>query len=156
MRQTAPSSATSGSADASSAATTRLRGRWLLLAQVGWVAVAGLALALFIASLPASFAESDTVCRTAACTSDQLTLDAVRHLHALGLSLDFFAWYIVVLKCLLTLVFAAVGLVIFWRASAERTALVAAFTFLTGKGQKAPGLQPGDEWSSPGAECSTV
>src|SRR5262245_37407533 len=109
----------------------RVPGRWLLLARVGWVAVAGLALALFIASLPASFARSATVCHTAGCTSDQLTPAAVPHLYAMGLSLDFFAWYMLVLKCLFVLVFAAVGLVIFWRKAADRTALVAAFTFLT-------------------------
>jgi hypothetical protein len=111
--------------------SARVPGRWLLLARVGWVAVAGLALALFIASPPASFALSDTVCHTAGCTSDQLTPAAVQHLYALCLSLDFFAWYILVLKCLFVLVFAAVGLVIFWRKAADRTALVAAFTFLT-------------------------
>src|SRR5215813_13958852 len=102
-------SAASASPHRSAPPDTRLHGRWLLLARVGWVAVAGLALSLFIGSLPASFAESDTVCQTAACNNDQLLPAAVQHLHALGLSLDFFAWYVLVLKCFFTLVFAAVG-----------------------------------------------
>jgi hypothetical protein len=34
-------------------ATSTLRGRWLLIARVAWVAVATLALGLFVASLPA-------------------------------------------------------------------------------------------------------
>jgi len=121
---------TEGTASREQHSSARVPGRWLLLARVGWVAVAGLALALFIANLPASFALSATVCHTAGCTSDQLTPAAAQHLYALGLSLDFFAWYILVLKCLFVLVFAAVGLVIFWRRAADRTALVAAFTFL--------------------------
>ena len=114
-----------------SAPDTRLRGRWLLLARVGWVVVAGLSLSLFIGSLPAAFAKSHTFCRTAVCNNDQVVPAAVQHLYALGLSLDFFAWYLLVLKCLLVFVFAAIGLVIFWRAFADRTALVAAFTFVT-------------------------
>src|SRR5215469_1171029 len=128
---TLSASAASASPHRSAPPDTRLHGRWLLIARVGWVMVAGLSLALFIASLPASFTENQIVCRTAACTSDQLVPAAVQHLYALGLSLDFFAWYILVLRCLFVLVFAAVGLVIFWRKAADRTALVAAFTFLT-------------------------
>ncbi len=132
MSQAALSAATvSVEAGASPPPGTRLRRRWLLLARICWVAVAGLALAIFIISLPAAFAQGETVCRSAACASDQLTPAAVQNLHAADLSLDFFAWYIVVLKCLFTCAFTAVGVIIFWRTSADRTALVAAFAFLT-------------------------
>lgn len=131
MSHSAASPAPDQSPVAPSAPDTRLRGRWLLLARVGWVAVAGLALALFMGGLPAYFAEIETVCRPAACTYDQLTPDALQQLRALGPSLDFFAWYELVLNGLVALLFVAVGLVIFWRKAADPTALVAAFTLLT-------------------------
>jgi len=37
------------------AVDTRLHGRWLVLARVVWVAVAGLILVLIVASIPAEF-----------------------------------------------------------------------------------------------------
>jgi hypothetical protein len=116
---------------AAPSAGVRLGGRWLLVARIGWVAVAALALALFVASLPSLHALAETACRAATCTQDQLTPTAVRSLRAQGLSLDFWAGFDVALKAFTTLVFVAVGAVIFWRAFADRTALVAAFTFVT-------------------------
>ena len=109
----------------------RVPGRLLLLARAGCVAVAGLDLALFIGGLPAYFAQIDRCYRTAVCDTTQVTLNTVQNLHALGLSLDFLAWFTVTLDGLLVLVFAVVGLVLFWRKAADPTALVAAFAFLT-------------------------
>jgi hypothetical protein len=109
----------------------RLRGRALLLARVAWVAVAALALAIFAAAMPGAYALFDTVCRAATCTQDQLTPAAMEQLRSVNLSLAFFAWYIVLAKSLMMFVFVAVAAAIFWRASTERVALVAAFTFVT-------------------------
>jgi hypothetical protein len=119
------------SAAATTSAGARLQGRWLLVARIAWVAVAALALTVFIISLPAVHALSETVCHAATCAQDQLTPAAALSLRAAGLSLDFFAGYIVALKALTTLIFFAVGAVIFWRAISDRTALLAAFTFIT-------------------------
>ncbi|HEV2236370.1 MAG TPA: hypothetical protein VGR57_06875, partial [Ktedonobacterales bacterium] len=119
--------------DATSAtsAGTHLRGRWLLLARVGWVAVAALALAIFVASLPGAYALSETLCHTVGCSNnDQLTSAALKQLRGVNLSLAFFAGYVVGLKSVTMLVFMAAAAVIFWRASADRVALVAAFTFV--------------------------
>jgi hypothetical protein len=102
----------------------------LLVARVAWVAVAALALALCIASLLGLHALDETVCRAATCTSDQLAPAAVRSLRPQGLSLDFFASYVVALRAFNMLVFLAIGAVIFWRAFTDPTALVAAFTFV--------------------------
>ncbi len=111
--------------------SARLQGRWLLLARVGCIAVAVLDLALFIGGLPAYFAEVDRCYRTAVCNTTQVSLNAVHNLHALGLSLDFLAWFHMALTGLLVAVFAVVGLLMFWRKAADPTALVAAFAFLT-------------------------
>ena len=109
----------------------RVSGRWLVLARAGCLAVAGLDLALFIGGLPAYFAAIDRCYQTSGCNTTQVTLNAVHNLHALGLSLDFLAWFTLALNGLLVVGFAVVGLVLFWRKAADPTALVAAFAFLT-------------------------
>ncbi len=110
---------------------TRLPGRWLALARVGCLAVAGLDLALIIGGLPAYVAAIAAGCRTVVCDTNQVWLNAVQNLHALGFSFAFLAWTTLVLTGLLVVVFAIVGLVLFWRKAADPTALVAAFAFLT-------------------------
>jgi hypothetical protein len=109
----------------------RVPGRWLLLARVGCIAVAGLDLALFIGGLPAYVAAIAAGCRTVVCDTNQVWLNAVQNLHVLGFSFAFLAWTTLVLTGLLVVVFAVVGLVLFWRKAADPTALVAAFAFLT-------------------------
>src|SRR6266566_3233812 len=116
----------------SSMADTRLRGGWLVLARVGWVAVVVLALGLFIASIPTTFAELHILCTAASCSSSgPLTPDHVRELQAWGLSMDFYASYIVVFIIVFTFGYFAVGAVLFWRKSDDRMALFASFTLVT-------------------------
>jgi signal transduction histidine kinase len=110
---------------------TRLPGRWLALARIGCLAVAGLDLALFIGGLPAYIAAIAAGCRTAVCDTNQVWFKAMQNLHALGFSFAFLAGTTLVLTGLLVVVFAVVGLVLFWRKAADPTALVAAFAFLT-------------------------
>jgi signal transduction histidine kinase len=109
----------------------RLHGRWLALARVGCVAVAGLDLALFVGGLPVHFAAIEAGCRTAVCDTNQIWFKALQNLHALGFSFAFLAWTTLALYGLLMVVFAVVGLVLFWRRAADPTALVAAFAFFT-------------------------
>jgi hypothetical protein len=113
------------------ASSRRLTGRWLLAARVAWVAVTALVVVLFVISIPGAYAFSDTLCNAASCANDQIPLAAARQLHTYGLSLAFFAGYVVALKCFTFVVFLAMATVIYWRASAGRVALVAAFTFVT-------------------------
>ena len=116
----------------SSMADTRLRGGWLVLARVGWVAVVVLALGLFIASIPTTFADLHILCTAASCNSSgPLTPDYVRELQAWGLSMDFYASYIVVFIIVFTFGYFAVGAVLFWRKSNDRMALFASFTLVT-------------------------
>jgi hypothetical protein len=116
----------------SSTVDTRLRGGWLILARVVWVAVVVLALGLFIASIPTTFASLHMLCTDASCSNGgQLTADFVRELQALGLSMDFYATYIVVFIIVFTFCYFAVGAVLFWRKSEDRMALFASFTLVT-------------------------
>ncbi len=116
----------------SSMADTRLRGGWLVLARVVWGAVVVLALGLFIASIPTTFAALHMLCTAPSCTpSGPLTPDDVRKLQAVGLSIDFYVTYIVVFIIVFVFSYFAVGAVLFWRKSEERMALFASFTLVT-------------------------
>ena len=100
----------------SSMADTRLRGGWLILARVVWVAVVVLTLGLFIASIPTTFADLHMLCTAASCTTGgPLTPDGVRELQAWGLSMDFYATYMVVFIMVFAFGYFAVGAVLFWR-----------------------------------------
>jgi hypothetical protein len=111
---------------------TRLHGRWLILARVVWVAVVVLALGLFIASIPTTFASLHMLCTDASCSNGgQLTADSVRELQALGLSMDFYATYIVVFIIVFTFGYFAVGAMLIWRKSDNRMALFASLTLVT-------------------------
>jgi len=96
-------------------AHTRLHGRWLLLARVIWVAIVVLALGLFVASIPISYAS---------------VLPTLPHSY-LGLSAEFFDIYQEVLNVAFACCFFAVAGVLFWRKSDDRMALFASFTLVT-------------------------
>src|SRR5262245_14442408 len=51
--------------EAASDASTRLHGRWLLLARLGWAILVLLTLSVFAASIPARYAELGTVVKIA-------------------------------------------------------------------------------------------
>src|SRR6266705_2029157 len=116
----------------SSMADTRLRGGWLVLARVVWGAVVVLALGLFIASIPTTFAALHMLCTAPSCTtSGPLTPDDVQELQAVGLSMDFYVTYMVVFIIVFVFGYVAVGAVLFWRKSDDRMALFASFTLVT-------------------------
>jgi hypothetical protein len=92
-----------------------LRGRWLLLARAGWMAVAVAALGAFVAAVPARYAQLAH------------PTEAVRTaLAELGLSASTYAFYNVALDTLFVSVFAMIGIVIFWRRSDDAIALLVA------------------------------
>src|SRR5260370_40272441 len=93
----------------------RLHGRWLLLARVIWVAIVVLALGLFVASIPISYAS---------------VLPALPHSY-LGLSAEFFDIYQEVLNVAFACCFFAVAGVLFWRESDDRMAPSASCTLDT-------------------------
>ena len=114
---------------ASPPATSSMRGGWLLLARVAWVAVAITALAIILFSIPSSFEHYQSVCTAASevCAEqavDQATPEGVQTLGETGLSLRSYALLNVVVDKVFQLVFFAVGALIFWRRSDDRMALL--------------------------------
>src|SRR5687767_5749472 len=92
--------------------------RWLAVARTAFLAVALLALAVFVAGVPDLYS-----------TSLQLSVDdaTVReNLTQLGLSPQFHAAYLFVLTLLLAMVCFALATVIFWRRSDEPIVLFVA------------------------------
>ncbi len=115
-----------------SAGSTILHGRWLSLARAAWVAVAALTVGLFIAGIPAEFAQLQLGCATPACASSgQIAPVALSLLEDFGLSRNFFAAYGVALEVVFAMVYGAVAALIFWRKSADRLALFVALALLT-------------------------
>jgi hypothetical protein len=124
---------------ASPPATSSMRGGWLLLARVAWVAVAITALAIILFSIPSSFEHYQSVCTAASevCAEqavDQATPEGVQTLGETGLSLRSYALLNVVVDKVFQLVFFAVGALIFWRRSDDRMAWLVS-VFLVSFGQ---------------------
>jgi hypothetical protein len=108
---------------------TTLRGRWLLLARVAWVAVAITALVIVLFSVPSSFEHYRGVCTAAAevCSEravEQPTPEGVRALPDVGLSMRSYAILNVIIDKVFQLVWFAVGAIIFWRRSDDWMALL--------------------------------
>ncbi len=112
-------------------ADTRLHGRRLLLARAAWLVIAALSLGLFIAGLPAEFAQLQVVCPTMPCMSDQLPPAGSGALQDLGLAPGIYAAYGVALEVAFAIVYVAVAALIFWRTSTDRFALFTALALLT-------------------------
>ena len=93
--------------------------RWLFLARVGWLVVVVLALGLFFGSIPEqyrsliNFDDPDLAPGTARAG-----------LEAAGISTGFYAMYLLLLNVPSAMVWAGVGVVIFWRRSDNWMALL--------------------------------
>jgi signal transduction histidine kinase len=114
-----------------SAWSTILVGLRLLLARAGWLIVGALTVGLFVAGIPAEFAQLQLGCPTPACASSggvapvELLL-----LENLGLSPDLFAAYGVALEVIFASVFVTVAALIFWRKSSDKVALFVSLALL--------------------------
>ena len=98
--------------------SSTLTGGRLFFARAAWIAVVVSAMALFFVSIPAQYE------RLAALDSPGLEPATVRaNLQALGISVDFYATYLLCTSVASALVWAAVGVIIFWRRSEDRIAL---------------------------------
>src|SRR5215203_1933449 len=114
---------------ASPPATSSLRGRWLLLARLAWVAVAITTLAIVLFSVPSSFEHYRSVCTAASevCSEraiEQPTPEGVRALQDVGLSVRSYALLNLAIDKVFELVWFAVGALIFWRRSDDQMALL--------------------------------
>jgi signal transduction histidine kinase len=103
----------------------------LVVARVVWIVIALAAVSLFIAAVPAEFAQVRVPCPTAACPTGQLPQAGLRALEDLGLSLDFFAVYSVAMDVIFAAVYAAVAALIFWRKSEDSMGLFVSLALLT-------------------------
>jgi hypothetical protein len=94
---------------------TRLAGRWLAAGRIVWIVFALILTGLQVASQVAAFRESRNV---------SLTPAQVQALHAMGLSVEFYAAWVFSWQIPLPLVWGGLGLLIFWRKSNDRTGLI--------------------------------
>ena len=108
---------------------THLQGVWLVLARIAWVVITLLATGLFVASLPPYFAYLHML-NTASAYGPQLAPSDVQELQRLGLSLDFYAWLNTGVYFIILLVYFLVGIVLFWRKSDDRVALLASLCLM--------------------------
>ena len=113
-----------------SASNVHLRGRWLVLARLLWCVIAGLVLGIVIASIPTYFAYLHVLTTSVAPRGTQLTPGGARELHALGLSIDFYAIFTIVINMLFVSGFWLVGAVLFWRKADAPLALFASFALV--------------------------
>jgi hypothetical protein len=108
-----------------------LHGRRLLVARATWVALATLTLGLFVASVPVAYGRYATVCEGVQCGPLQLTPEDAMVLQGWGLSIDFYAAYIISYDIAYALVFWVIGLTLFWRRSDAWMVLVASICLVT-------------------------
>jgi hypothetical protein len=117
---------------ASPPANTSLRERWLTLARFVWVAVALLTVGVFVSSIPSEFARLQSPCTdTVSCSwLLRLTAENARELRDLGVSVNFFAAYLVSLEAAFTVAPIAVGAIIFWRRPDDRMTFLVSLVLL--------------------------
>ena len=108
-----------------------LDGRLLMLARTVWVAMALLAVGLFVLAIPTRFNELQHVCTAPNCNELQLFAPEVAVLKQLGLSLTFYATYNLPLEAGFTLIFVLVAVLIFWRRSDDGMALFVSLMLVT-------------------------
>jgi hypothetical protein len=155
MSQSTAVSTSAGSPTAPDADETRLHGRWLLVARVGWVALTLLVLTLSAIAIPRAHALLQAVCQPGAqCLGIQLTPADLRQLQHLGLSPGFLAAYQVGWDVATVVTYSALAALIFWRRSSDRMALFCAYTLVlfggTFTGLLDDGLRPlGAAWYWP-------
>ena len=126
--------------DARNESETRLQGRWLLIARVGWVALTLLVLALNAISIPRADALLQAVCQPGALCISGLTPANLRQLRQLGLSPGFLTAYQIGWDVGTPLIYTALAALIFWRRSADRMALFCAYMLVLFGGATYTGL----------------
>lgn len=114
-------------------AAPTLRGRWLMIGRVVWVALVVMALGLFVASIPAMYRQLSAPPEVVHTSLAQL-----------GLSVGFYATYLTILQVVFALGCFVVAAALFWSRSDEgMTLFVALFLVLLGavNGANAPALK---------------
>ena len=119
-----------GNTEQGNVAETRLPARWLWLARIGWMTLAVLSVIFVVAGFPPEFQYYSTTCDVCGPGS-QFTSQQARELRALGLSLGFYAAYLLAFELLFVIVWLAVAVVIFWRRWGKPDEPLAWFVSLT-------------------------
>ena len=107
-----------------------LHGPWLVVARIGWGAIALINLLIFVFGIPAYAAQLHIICTTD-CEPGRVTPgDAVALTH-LGISLDVYIAYNFAITLIVSLVFMIVGAILFWRKSQELIGLLVSLLLIT-------------------------
>lgn len=108
-----------------------LRGYRLILACIAWLVIVVPTFVLFVANLPAYWLALHRlyVPGTFLFTGQLMPAD-IHTLQNWGLSLDFYATCMVVVSLLFQLSYAGMGVLLFWRKSNDRAALLASFALM--------------------------
>ncbi len=103
--------------------------RWLTLARAAWAVVAIVAIVIFGVSLSTYYDQLQTTCTGSTCDDSQLTPENLQAIEGLGLSLDFYAVYLVALAIIFVGVCFMLAAVIV-RRTQDRMALFVAFALV--------------------------
>ena len=114
-----------------STVNTRLHGRSLQFARIGWLVLVILTLSIFFASLPAYIDLLHTPCVGLACGYQQLSPEQAATLEGIGLFPGVFIVFSVTLVFILLVVCLAVSMVIVWRRPDDRMAFIVALFLVT-------------------------
>jgi len=109
----------------------RLHGYCLVLARILWIALALLIVILYLVGFPATFQYFKCVCIGSHCNGPQLTLNQARAFQDHGLTLSFYATYVLTFELIFVVVWFLVAALIFWRKSRERLAWFVSLMLLT-------------------------
>ena len=89
--------------------------RWLNLARVFQAFVICLAIGLFLINIPLKYEQSNILCETEPCPSNQLSIRSLDALEAVGLSLYDFVILLIAIDVLIVVIFTGCAIVIFIR-----------------------------------------
>jgi signal transduction histidine kinase len=108
----------------------QLRGYQLVLVITAYTVIALTALALWVITIPPGYARFLQVCTQAVCQNQQATPQLVRALHSAGLSLQFYAFYLISMAVVVVLTFCTIAAIIAWRRPRDWMALLVSFTLI--------------------------
>lgn len=112
-----------------------LHGVSLFIARAVWFIVTIAVVGLDIIGLPAAYVQSKVPCADTPTTSANLCIsnldgEQMRRLTDLGFSTNIYAAFNIVVMCVTTLIFVLIGVIIFWRRSNNRVALLGSFALV--------------------------
>ena len=105
-----------------------VQGRVLLLTRLTWWIIAGLTVLMTLLAIPLNLANMRSVCTQGSCNNHSLTPAQIQGLSDLGISLDNYAVYVVIVNLLPPVVYLVVALILFLRKPND---LMAYFTSLS-------------------------